>query len=167
MKIQKMLWVIVGVVTVLTTAAEAREASPHGPKGKRFGAGIVLGEPTGLTGKGYVTEHFAVDGIASWSFVDEALTLVGDVTYDFFDIPVDTDVITLPFYAGAGGKLGFDRGGRNDGDTIVGVRVPVGVAVQWVKYPIEVYLEVAPGIELAPSTEVDITGGLGARFYFF
>ncbi|MBI2345664.1 MAG: DUF3996 domain-containing protein [Deltaproteobacteria bacterium] len=140
--------------------------SPHGPEGKRFGLGIVLGDPTGLTGKGYVSERLAVDGIVSWSFIDEAVTLIGDVTYDFFDLSMAGAAVGIPFYAGVGGKVAFDERGKNADRTLVGIRVPVGLAFQWAQHPIELFIEVAPGIELAPATTVDITGGLGARFYF-
>lgn len=144
----------------------AGSVDPYGPKGKRFGVGIIAGDPTGLSAKGYVTERFAIDGIFSWSFVDEAFIIIGDLTYDFLDIPINSSKFSLPFYAGAGMKIGFDQKGKNDGETLVGVRVPVGVALQWTNYPIEVFFEVAPGIELSPESEFDVTGGIGVRFYF-
>ncbi len=138
--------------------------SPYGPEGKRFGAGIYVGEPTGITLKGYLTSKLAIDGVAAWQFRHDTFVVIGDVTYDFLDIPIDSHVVTLPFYAGGGMKLGFNRG-PND-DMVVGLRVPVGVAVQWVKAPVEIFAEIAPGIEVAPSTEFDLMGGIGVRFYF-
>lgn len=159
-------WIGVLLVAVLIgpSIALCKSPSPHGPEDKRFGAGLYLGEPTGLTVKGYLTERFALDGVAAWSFTNDAFTLIGDVTYEFLDIPVDTNTITLPFYAGAGVKIGINSGPGDD--TSVGIRVPVGVAVQWVEYPIEVFFELAPGIEMAPATDFDLTGGVGVRFYF-
>lgn len=146
------------------SVASAESPAPYGPKGKRFGAGLHLGEPTGFTLKGYLTQRFALDGIIAWSFVDEALTIIGDGTFEILDIPVGSHVITLPFYAGAGVKVGIDD--END-DTVVAVRVPVGLAVQWVNHPVEVFLEIAPGVGLAPETNFDLTGGIGVRYYFF
>lgn len=139
----------------------------YGPESRRFGAGLYLGDPTGLTLKGYLTERLALDGIFAWSFIESSLTLIGDVTYDILDIPVNASSFTLPFYAGAGGKIGFDKGGNGDGKTIAAIRVPVGVAMQFVNYPVEVFFEVAPGIQIIPDSEFDLTGGIGARFYFF
>jgi len=144
------------------------ESEPYGPQEKRFGAGIIVGEPTGLALKGYVTPEFAIDGIVSWSFVDDALTLIGDLTYEFFDIPTSDLKFTLPFYAGGGVKIGFDRRGKKSKrKTIVGIRIPVGVAMHFSTYPIEIFVELAPGIEVAPKSAFDFTGGIGARFYFF
>lgn len=146
------------------STAFARGPSPYGPQGKRFGAGLYLGEPTGLTFKGYLTERWALDGVAAWSFVDDAFTLVFDGTYEFLDIPLDTRVITVPFYAGVGGKIGVNAGPTDR--TTAAIRVPVGVAAQWVNYPVEVFLEIGPGVQVAPESDFDLTGGIGARFYF-
>lgn len=142
-------------------------STAYGPESKRFGAGLYLGIPTGITVKGYLTEKWALDGIFAWSFTGEGFTLIGDATYDFFDIPVHASSFTLPFYAGVGGKLAFGRDGDDDGKTIAGIRVPVGVAMQFLRHPIEIFIEAAPGIEVIPEAEFDITGGVGARFYFF
>ncbi len=156
------------ITMTLTIASCAHNAyastDAYGPQNKRFGVGIIAGEPSGLSLKGYLSSQLAIDAIVAWSFVDDSLTLVGDVIYDFFDIPVNTSKVTVPFYAGAGARIGFNAG-KND-KTKVGIRIPVGVAVQWTQYPIEVFIEAGPGIEVAPETEFDISGGIGARFYF-
>lgn len=157
------------MILTLSLPAVARSHSSsrnaaYGPESKRFGAGLYLGEPTGFTFKGYLTEKFAIDGIAAWAFRDKAFTVIGDVTYDFLDIPIDSDVVTLPFYVGAGAKLEFSAGPRDE--TIAGIRVPVGVSVQWINHPVEVFAEIAPGVEVVPSTEFDLMGGIGVRYYF-
>lgn len=149
---------------VLLNTQLAAGHSAAGPEAKRFGAGIYVGEPTGVTLKGYLTERLAIDGIAAWGFLNKALTVIGDVTYDFAEIPTSSGTVTLPVYAGVGAKLEF-KSGPND-DTVVGIRVPVGLAAQWVNHPIEIFAEVVPGIEVSPSTEFDLMGGLGARLYF-
>ena len=134
--------------------------------GSRFGLGVILGEPTGLTMKGYVSPVVALDLIASWSFVDDAITIIGDVTWDVTDVAIQSTTFSMPFYLGAGIKVGFVRGGKNKGKEIVGARVPVGLAMQFTRIPLEAFVEVAPGMEFTPATEFDFTGGLGARFYF-
>jgi len=147
-----------------SSSALAKEPSPYGPEGKRFGAGLYLGEPIGLTLKGYLTQRWALDAAAGWSFAGDSFTLKVDGTYDILDIPVDTSVITLPFYIGVGGFLKTDEGKNNQ--TAVGILVPIGLAVQWTEYPVEAFLEVAPGIAVGPDTEFELMGGIGARFYF-
>ena len=162
-------YIAVAVATVAMVAMSAvswAESSAYGPKGKRFGAGLYMGEPTGITLKGYVSERLAIDGIAAWSFSEDAVTFIMDVTYDFVDIPINSSTLTLPFYAGAGGKIALDRGGRDDGRTTGAIRVPVGIALQFTNHPVEVFFEVGPGVQVAPDTRFDLTGGVGVRFYF-
>src|SRR5579885_304912 len=154
----RIVTVIVAVCALLSVPLSARAASTaFGPESKRFGAGLYLGIPTGITLKGYLTEKWALDGVFAWSFVGEGFTLIADATYDFFDIPIHASSFTLPFYVGVGGKLAFGRNGDDDGKTIAGIRVPVGVAMQFVHYPIEVFIEAAPGIEVIPEAEFDVT----------
>lgn len=133
---------------------------------RKFGAGIIVGEPTGITAKYYFSEKVAVDAIASWSFLDDAFMLISDVEADIFKIKTTARDFELPIYLGAGAILGFDRGGNDNGRTMFGVRVPVGISANWTKHHVEVYLEVAPGIKLVPETEFDITGGVGVRYWF-
>jgi hypothetical protein len=75
--------------------------------------------------------------------------------------------VTFPVYIGVGGKVGIRGKKDNERKTIVGIRVPLGVGAQWTSIPLEVYAEVAPGIEVVPGTEFDLTGGVGVRYYFF
>jgi len=152
---------------ILLPASGIAQVSPYGPEGRRFGAGIIVGDPTGITLKGYLTSRLAIDAIGAWSFVNDAFTAIGDVTYDVLDIPTPLSTVSFPFYIGAGGKIGIHGKKDNQRKTIVGVRVPLGIAAQWNNHPAEVYVEVAPGIEFVPGTEFDITGGIGARYYFF
>ncbi|PIR25833.1 MAG: hypothetical protein COX62_07980 [Deltaproteobacteria bacterium CG_4_10_14_0_2_um_filter_43_8] len=143
------------------------KADDYGPEGKRFGAGLYLGDPTGFTGKGYISEKLAFEGISAWSFVNDSFTLITNVTYDFFTLPVSSEKVSFPFYAGVGGKFAFNKKDRNNRRNSAGLLVPVGLAAHFTEYPIEIFIELAPGMEFAPQTEVDFSGGIGARFYFF
>ncbi len=152
------------IIVITPSLLPANSPSAYGPKGRRFGAGLHLGEPTGFTFKGYLNRRLAVDGIFAWSFVDDAFTLIGDATYEIMDIPTDTRAITLPFYVGGGFKVAANAGPSDK--TEATIRVPIGVAAQWVRYSVEVFFEIGPGIKVAPETAFDLTGGIGARFYF-
>ena len=172
MQTNHQLKIVVLLATVLLlcganfpVAAETPQS--YGPQSKYFGGGLYLGEPTGLTVKGYLAQRLALDGVFAWSLNDEAFNLIGDISYEFLDIRTDSQNFSIPFYAGVGLKLGFDEDGENDGETEVGIRVPVGIAFQFTKHPIELFLEISPGIQVAPDSEIDVTGGIGGRFYFF
>jgi hypothetical protein len=128
----------------------------------KFGAGIILGEPTGVSAKYFLNDRMAVDAAAGWSLHDDSeFYMHGDLLFHSFDlIPVQSG--RMPVYVGAGGFVRF----RDDDDTQAGVRVPVGVSYMFEKAPVDIFVEFAPGIDLTPSTRADFTGGIGVRFWF-
>jgi len=137
-----------------------------------FGLGVIIGEPTGLSAKWWVSPGNAFDAGAAWSFADNpSLQLHGDYLYHrnyHFDSP-DLEG-TLPWYFGIGGRMKLsdddDPGRRNVDDDLLGVRFPVGVGWTFDEAPIEVFLELVPIIDIAPETDFSINGALGARYYF-
>jgi len=125
-----------------------------------LGAGIILGEPTGLSGKGWVSRQTAIDVGLAYSFRSKGYFHIhGDYLWHFPDVIESTEHI--PLYAGIGGRLAVGRGSG-----IFGVRIPFGVAWWLRTAPIEIFLEAAPILDLAPATELSGNGGIGARFYF-
>jgi hypothetical protein len=130
---------------------------------KRFGLGVIVGEPTGADAKLWLTDVLAIDAAAGWSFHDHTdFYLHGDLLLHKFDlIPVTRG--QLPFYIGAGGLLRFRDDHR---DNQVGVRVPVGVSYMFDNAPVDIFAEVAPAIDVAPGVRGEITGGIGIRYWF-
>jgi hypothetical protein len=125
-----------------------------------FGIGVILGEPTGLSAKGWLSQTVGIDAGAAWSFTGGSFFQVhGDLlVHNFKLFTVDTGRMSL-FY-GVGGRIRFDD------NTTVSLRVPVGITYEFEKTPIELFLEVVPMLNLTPATEVDIAGGIGFRYYF-
>jgi hypothetical protein len=60
-----------------------------------------------------------------------------------------------------GGRIRFE-----DNDSRVGVRVPVGLAYLFEGEPVDLYIEVAPILDLTPDTGFSMNGGIGARYFF-
>lgn len=125
-----------------------------------IGLGIILGEPTGLSAKMWTGKTTALDAGAAWSFVSGGFFQVhGDLLFHNFDLfKVETGKMAL--YYGFGGRVKFAD------QTIVSVRVPIGISYQFEKTAIELFLEVVPMLDLVPATEVGISGGAGFRYYF-
>jgi len=127
----------------------------------RFGAGLILGEPTGLSLKYWLNESFAVDGGLGGSFHrDNGVQLHSDVLWHKFDL-FDVSTGRLPLYFGVGGRLKFE-----DGDDRFGIRFPIGVSYMFDHRPIDVFFEVAPILDVAPSVSGTFNVGVGARFWF-
>lgn len=138
------------------------------PKG--FGAGIILGEPTGLTVKKFLGRGNAVDGAVAWSTGDhEAFHLHGDYLFNRYDIIRGKGISgALPVYFGIGATLWtYDHDHkRHHDETGAGVRFPVGLAWLAPRAPFEAFFELVPQMNLVPDSDFDLDAAIGARFYF-
>jgi hypothetical protein len=125
-----------------------------------FGLGIVVGEPTGISGKYWTSRTTAIDGAVAWSFNHEGSFYIhGDFLKHHFEI-IDISEGQMPLYYGIGAKAVF----ADDG--IFGAHVPLGIAYLFEGAPLDVFLEIRPGLNLLPATEFDMSGGIGVRYYF-
>jgi hypothetical protein len=125
-----------------------------------FGIGVILGEPTGISFKNWASSTTAVDGGVAWSFAHEgSLHLHVDFLVHDFNL-AEVERGKLAVYYGIGGRFKSKKKER------FGVRVPVGFCYIPQKAPIDIFLEIAPLLDLAPATEFGLTGGIGIRYYF-
>jgi hypothetical protein len=127
-----------------------------------LGLGVIIGEPTGFTMKYWLSRPTAIDLTAAWSFDEPGYFEVNsDFLYHKFDL-FKIDNGELPIYFGVGGRVAIPE----HGDTLAGVRIPVGIAYEFHGIPLEVFGELAPIVDFAPSTQARLNGGIGIRFYF-
>ena len=125
-----------------------------------FGAGVILGEPTGISLKNWLADNTAVDFGIAWSFANNgSLHLHVDFLVHNFDL-TEVEKGRLAVYYGIGGRFKSQKRER------FGVRVPLGLCYIPEKAPIDIFLEIAPLLDLAPATEFGLTGGIGIRYYF-
>jgi hypothetical protein len=127
---------------------------------KNFGLGIILGEPTGVSAKLWTSGDNAFDFGAAWSFKgDGHLLLQADYVWHIFRlIPVSSG--KLPFYVGVGGRVVLAD------DPLIGVRVPLGLDYMFSNALVDIFVELVPILDLAPETDFDFGGGIGARYWF-
>ncbi len=140
---------------VLIAIQSALQAQDRG-----FGLGIMIGEPTGINGKYWLSERNAIDGGVAWSFRHPGFF---HLHFDYlFHFPNGINAPPqLSWYLGPGARMA-----ARTGEGIIGIRF-VGGMLYWLKdAPIDFFLEVAPIVDLAPETEFTANAGLGARFYF-
>jgi hypothetical protein len=130
-------------------------------EGKGFGLGIIIGEPTGISMKGWLSSTTAIDAGVAWSFANEtSLHIHADYLLHSFNVFETSE--TIPLYYGIGGRI---KVGDHD-KSRVGVRMVVGLSYIFKKAPIDLFMEVAPILDLAPETKLQGNAGIGARFYF-
>ncbi|HKI84283.1 MAG TPA: hypothetical protein VKA63_08105 [Candidatus Krumholzibacteria bacterium] len=146
--------VLIAVLIPVSTAASEHRSS--------FGAGIILGEPTGVSMKLWTGGSTAVQGAVAWSFTEHTnLHLHADYIWHRWNL-IQVEKGSLPLYFGVGGRLRL----RDEVDDTLGVRFPVGLAYEFADAPFDLFLELVPVLDLTPSSEFDLNAALGGRYYF-
>ncbi len=128
---------------------------------QRHELGIILGEPTGLSYKYWLSTASAIHTSAAWSFFpDQLFDLHTDYQihlFNTFTMPKGS----LPVFFGAGITLraAADR-------TVLGLRAITGLNYYFEKVPIALFCELAPRFDLIPTTGAGLNGGIGIRYCF-
>ena len=126
-----------------------------------FGAGVTLGEPTGLSFKQWVSHRTALAAAAAWSFGEESAFHVHLDYLMHTGGRSDPDIGRMLFYVGIGGRIKAE-----EDEARLGARVPLGLVYELDESPIDVFFEVAPILDIAPGTELRVNGGFGIRYFF-
>jgi hypothetical protein len=149
-----------------------------------FGLGVVLGEPTGITLKGILGAGHAVQASFAFALVyrDRFLAALDYVWHP--TLVTANAALDLAWHFGLGGVLGVwydewaydcidDDGSpltpavcRESARLMGGLRVPIGLDLMFTGAPVELFLELAPEVELYPVIDWLLYGGFGARYYF-
>ncbi|MBM4171002.1 MAG: hypothetical protein FJ214_03935 [Ignavibacteria bacterium] len=129
---------------------------------KGNGLGIILGEPTGISGKYWLDNTKAIDFGLAYSFVSKnsALSLHADYLYHAFDVIKSTE--RFPIYYGFGARLRLVNGAEN----MLGARGVIGIAWLSSKIPIDAFIELVPVFNLFPSTSLNLDLAIGSRYFF-
>jgi len=143
--------IIITLLAVFTLSISAQESG--------IGAGLIIGEPTGFSAKSWLSSVDALDAGVAWSMTNGWFHVHADYLRHFFNvIPVESG--KLPLYAGIGARIGFGS------DIVIGARIPLGINYLFADYPLDIFLEVVPGILITPDTKFDMGGGIGVRYWF-
>jgi hypothetical protein len=156
---------------LLVTAASSARAQ----QGGNFGLGLVIGDPTGLSGKTFVSETNAIDFAVGLGFIDgNHLHVHADYLWHF-DIKRWSSV-QLDLHLGVGPKLGIGLGhddgpsekkGRGHDDWIgIGARAPIGLTVRFLDAPFDVFVEIAAGLWIIEDPGFDLDAAIGGRYWF-
>ncbi|MDY0004034.1 MAG: DUF3996 domain-containing protein [Polyangia bacterium] len=142
---------------------------------RKIGIGGMLGAPTGLSLKVYFNPRHALDfglGVGYWG----GATVLVHGDYKLHFPLVRAPDFDLPLYFGVGAKLTlwftdhdhryWGSWGGHDGYVGVGIRVPVGIAFNLNRIPLDFFLEVVPGVGLFPGIGFFVDGAIGVRYYF-
>lgn len=127
---------------------------------KGFGAGIIFGMSSGISLKNWLNREGALQFDISWDFNWGGFGVgVAYLFHNFKLISVQESL--FPVYFGIKGWIGIAKNSMS-----LGVQVPIGIV--WIPKaaPIDVFLQIEPGISLIPSTHFAPNAGIGIRYYF-
>ena len=126
-----------------------------------IGVGIIAGEPSGFALKWWAEDGTAVDAVTGWSLADSDFYAHAD--YLWHRVVEDLEIGgSVPLYYGIGARLLL----REGGDSKIGVRIPIGLDFLIDNGRFDIFVEIAPVFNVMPETDFDLSGGVGARFYF-
>jgi hypothetical protein len=155
-----LLLCLAGSLLAAAPAKATAKKSAARSGGSDMALGLFLGQPTGLSFRLGLGSNQSLEAKAAWelseqgSFAAQAnwlLEFPGTLVIEGQDI--------IP-YVGGGAALWVS------GELSLGIRIPFGLVYRFEKAPIELCLEVAPGMNLFPGTTFAGSGGLGVRYRF-
>lgn len=133
----------------------------------------MVGEPTGLSLKKWVGDGQAIDAGIGWSFSEyESFHFHMDYLFHHFGLLEAGRRDQLPVYIGIGGRIKLKDHDHHEGKghdhdkTSFGVRVPLGISYLFADAPVDIFAELVPTFDFAPSTDFDLSVAVGARYYF-
>ncbi len=129
---------------------------------KGCGLGVVLGEPTGISAKFWLTPGTALDFGLGYSFTSSNSVFDFYADYVFHSADMINSTENFVVYYGPGARLKI----REDADSRLGVRGVIGIL--WLPRGInfDLFVEVAPILDIIPATKFDFSGGIGGRYFF-
>lgn len=143
-------------VTLALCLAGTRSFAQETPG--QVGAGVYIGIPFGGTAKYIIDRNLAVD--FALGAQDHDIDAHVDLLTHFRDIEKQPAKGKVAPYLGFGAKI------RDRRDTEFGFRFLGGAALLLKDAPIEIFLEIAPVLRVAPEAAGDVDGGVGLRYYF-
>jgi hypothetical protein len=140
---------------------------------RSFGLGVIVGEPTGLSAKLWTSDRTAFDFGLGWSsggdrigrydgYYDGGTRVHFHMDYLWHSFDAIRSTERFPIYYGIGGRVNTGAGYNSS----LAVRGVLGIAWLPRGTPIDLFLEVAPSLQLTSSTGFGIDAGLGVRYYF-
>lgn len=128
---------------------------------RTFGIGGIIGDPDGVSLKAWLSESTTIAGAVSLDLGDD---------YSWFLIQADflkqNTVVTWEealLQTHFGGGLRVVSGDYQD---YISLRAPIGIDVNAIDAPMEVFMEVVPSIDVDPEFYFYFTGAMGFRYYF-
>jgi hypothetical protein len=153
---------LVIAVLAIVCCGEMAKADRPGP----FGAGIIVGDPTGLSANYRFSAERSFDAAIAWSFGRErGFELYSDYLWHRSNI-FHLQRVPFDWHYGLGARF-INNADKNSVErTFLGPRIPLGLSTDFNKSTFEVFAEISMIMNLVPATSLDLDFALGLRVYF-
>jgi len=159
----------------MASPALADDDEAKGEKGRpaekgTLGVGIIVGEPTGICAKIYLSQDRALQVAAGSAFISNGLQLHADYVFHPW-ILQDRDSFVLPVYLGPGFRV-IDYSGGSNGSShfAAGLRGVIGLLFDFKSVPLDAFIEIAGIVEYdfksGNGAGAALNFGGGMRYYF-
>ncbi len=128
--------------------------------GQRYGLGFIFVDPTGLSGKAWVSSQQAMAAACGWANQKNNPLLLQVDYLPLSYLALSDNNLRVIFYAGVGGQLKFRANAEG------GFRFPLGVDFISRRTPLNFFFELVPVIEFSPEAKFVLRGALGLRYLF-
>ena len=130
-----------------------------------FGIGVIIGEPTGISAKLWVSKINAFDFGLGWTVFnqrdDSRNRIHFHMDYLWHSFNAINSAERFPLYYGIGGRFI----GRGENESSLAVRGVFGIAWLPRDTTIDIFIEIAPSLELTPSTGFAVDASIGLRVF--
>jgi hypothetical protein len=156
------------MIPVMLNAQTFPTATGITPQRGVFGAGLIVGEPTGISAKYWIASDRAWDFAFGASYFSD-IRLHGTYLWhvDVFDNQ------RVPLYYGVGaailgrtGRVATFGGTRNRHGVGFGARASIGVSYLVPTAPFDFFAEIGSILIVVPPAAFDIDFSIGVRYYF-
>ena len=151
-------YLLIPLIVLLATNSLAIER-------KKFGIGVIAGNPDGITGKYLMKNNRAIDVGFGWKTTgDNEYEIYGDYLFYKYGV-IEVSKGKLPIYFGVGARyITYREDDRKDDK--FGIRIPVGIEYLFWKSRLGAFAEFVPVLSLTPDTEFEFGGGIRIRYFF-
>jgi hypothetical protein len=135
---------------------------------EEYQLGVVLGSPTGISGKIGLGNNRSLDAALAYSLLARDLGLGFHVDYLVENARVFSikSGPPLALYFGIGARIAVIERGRHEDDLAIGPRAPIGLSHTMSNPNLQFFGEFALDLDIIPDADVDLEAGLGVRYRF-
>ena len=160
---KKLIIILLLVFVVINLSVMGAEKKAKEPK---FGLGICVGEPMGMSFKYWLTKKHAFGIALGWQGKEKTYFHIDYLTHNYKSIPKGELSGEVSSYSGVGMCIISRTVGAGKSEATRGIRGVFGVSYLFEEMPVDIFAELVPTFIIEPETTGLLAASMGARYYF-